>query len=88
MTEGAPIDDESDAFLDAVLNGQDTQNKRLIRVIDNRFRSHRRRMQGLEEKVTSILPLVNEIKLLRRALVAAPAILGAGVTVAKITGAF
>ena len=82
----AQLDDESRLFLDLLNGSLDAQHARLVKVIDHRFRSHRRRVLELEKRVADIMPLVTEIKALRRALVAVPAVVAALAGVAKVLG--
>lgn len=70
----ADIEDESNAFMDAVRNGLDDQTKRIVRIIDNRFRSHARRMTRMEKQLASIHTLVGEVRAVKRLLMALPTI--------------
>lgn len=80
------LDDESQLFLDLLNGSQDARHMRLVRVIDHRFRSQRRRMAALERQVASIMPLVMEVRALRRALVAVPAVATGAAAIAKVMG--
>ncbi len=86
MSKDTELDDESQLFL-TLLNGSlDAKHARLVRVIDNRFRTQRRRTLELERVVTNIMPLVTEVRALRRALVAVPAIVTTLGALAKVMG--
>lgn len=78
------VEEESDAFLDAVRNGLDTQTKRIVRIIDNRFRSHARRMRRVERRMDNISALVDEVRLLRRIVVGVIAIVPPVVAISKL----
>ena len=86
MAKDTELDDESQLFL-TLLNGSlDAKHHRLVKVIDNRFRTQRRRTLVLEKAVDNILPLVTEVRALRRALVAVPAIVTTLAAMAKVMG--
>lgn len=80
------VEEESDAFLDAVRNGLDDQTKRLVRIIDNRFRTHARRMRKVERRMDGIAVLVNEVRTVKRLLVASPVVISALAAVGKLLG--
>lgn len=84
--ETAQLDDESQLFLDLLNGSMDAKHTRLIRVIDHRFRSQRRRALAMEKQVASILPLVAEIRAMRRALIAVPAVVTALAGLARLVG--
>ncbi len=85
-SDTAQLDEESRLFLDLLNGSMDAQHARLVKVMDHRFRSHRRRALALEKQVASILPLVTEIKALRRALIAVPAIVTGLAGLARVMG--
>ncbi len=80
------LDDESKLFLDLINGSMDAKHARLVKVIDHRFRSQRRRLLELERVIEGVLPLVTEVRALRRALVAVPAIVTALAGGAKLMG--
>lgn len=82
----AELDDESRLFLDLINGSMDAKHRRLVKVIDHRFRSQRRRLLELERVIEGVLPLVAEVRALRRALVAVPAILSVMAGLAKVLG--
>lgn len=82
----AQLDEESQLFLDLLNGSIDAKHTRLVKVIDHRFRSQRRRALALEKQVAGILPLVSEIRALRRALIAVPAIVSLAAGLARFMG--
>ncbi len=82
----AQLDDESRLFLELLNGSLDIKHQRLVKVSDHRFRSQRRRASALEKQVEAIMPLVSEVRALRRALVAVPAIITAMAGAAKVLG--
>jgi hypothetical protein len=86
MVTADELDDESRLFLDLINGSMDAKYARLAKVIDHRFRSQRRRLLELERAIENVLPLVTEVRALRRALVAVPAILSVMAGTAKVMG--
>lgn len=82
----AQLDEESRLFLDLLNGSIDAKHRRLIKVLDYRFRTQRKRLLAMEQQVAAIMPLVTEIKALRRALVAVPAIVTALAGLARFMG--
>lgn len=80
------VEEESDAFLDAVRNGLDVQTRRLVRIIDNRFRTHARRMRKLELRMNGIDVLVGEVRTVKRLLIASPVVISVLCGLGKLLG--
>lgn len=89
---GTEDDLESQEFLAALLNGQAKETDKVVRLVDLRFRSWGRReretramIRDQGTKMDAILPLVDEIRLVKRIIVVGiPMALSVGMGVAAL----